>query len=343
MEALKNFLWPIIVIGGLGAFIDFLIGKTGQERAKDFLFRWWVRFDDVRWRNFGREEALFAGQLIEKWFGRRMYSVRRLIVAFLLLIVFAIVGYSKFLISPDPKDLFCFNCTDSAVMYNPRIGMMLYKMNIVCAYCSDKVPWFSRVIPLFTVIISFCVSVSFIRFITFRVVRLCGFGILRNINVFVLFLLVNYLILAFWSPLVETVKETAVIFTQWSVDQLEFDIHKLEIDVASFSKGVVPTNTEELFHKLSLSRLYYVIIGRNPLDIFAFYYMTVFPSLVRFLISLIFVGSFLLRPLIMHPASLVWRRIVESDKPVFTLMFCGAAAFATAISEAVKHLTNAVP
>jgi hypothetical protein len=34
METLKDFLWPIVAIGGLGAFIDFLIGKVGHERAK---------------------------------------------------------------------------------------------------------------------------------------------------------------------------------------------------------------------------------------------------------------------------------------------------------------------
>jgi hypothetical protein len=40
----------------------------------------------------------------------------------------------------------------------------------------------------------------------------------------------------------------------------------------------------------------------------------------------------------MRPLNLVWRRIVETDKPVFTLTFGGAAAFATVISEAAKHL-----
>jgi hypothetical protein len=36
--------------------------------------------------------------------------------------------------------------------------------------------------------------------------------------------------------------------------------------------------------------------------------------------------------------NMVWARIVESEKPVFTVIFGGAAAFATAISEAAKHL-----
>jgi hypothetical protein len=83
METLKDILWPIVMIGSVGAFIDFLIGKAGQARAKDFLLKWWVRFDDVQWRNFGREEGLFAGQLMDKWFGRRVWSCRRIVPAFL--------------------------------------------------------------------------------------------------------------------------------------------------------------------------------------------------------------------------------------------------------------------
>ena len=82
MEALKNFLWPIIVIGGLGAFIDFLIGRTGQDKARNLLFQWWVRFDDVHWKNFGREEAMFAAYLIERWFGKIIWSINRIICLF---------------------------------------------------------------------------------------------------------------------------------------------------------------------------------------------------------------------------------------------------------------------
>jgi hypothetical protein len=68
------------------------------------------------------------------------------------------------------------------------------------------------------------------------------------------------------------------------------------------------------------------------------YVSSTIPNLARFLLSIIFVGSFLLRPLVMRPVNLVWRRIVESDKPVFTVIFGGTAAFATAMSEAAKHL-----
>jgi hypothetical protein len=51
-----TFLWPIAAFGGVGAFLDFLLGRSGQERVRDFLLRWWVRFDDVNLNNFSKEK-----------------------------------------------------------------------------------------------------------------------------------------------------------------------------------------------------------------------------------------------------------------------------------------------
>jgi hypothetical protein len=80
------------------------------------------------------------------------------------------------------------------------------------------------------------------------------------------------------------------------------------------------------------------LLGGYEIDRFAFGSLSVFPSFLRFIISMVFVGSFLLRPIVMRPIDLIWRRIVESEKPVFTLTFGGVAAFASAISEVTKHL-----
>src|ERR1700758_454649 len=93
METIKNIASAVLVVGGLGAFIDFLIGRTGQAKAKDFLLKWWVRFDDVHWKNFGREEGLFAGRLIEKWFGRRIWSLRRIKSSLFVLYLFTLLGF----------------------------------------------------------------------------------------------------------------------------------------------------------------------------------------------------------------------------------------------------------
>jgi hypothetical protein len=92
METLKNFLWPIVAMGGLGAFIDFLIGRSGQEKIKDFLLEWWVKFDDVRPRNLGREDALFIASVIESWLGLSLWSRRRIIVAITFAVFSVILG-----------------------------------------------------------------------------------------------------------------------------------------------------------------------------------------------------------------------------------------------------------
>jgi hypothetical protein len=67
-------LATIAVCGAVGAFIDFYIGKPGQRRVGDRLEMWWLRLSDVCWGNFGRGEALFAVQVMDRIFGRRIFA-----------------------------------------------------------------------------------------------------------------------------------------------------------------------------------------------------------------------------------------------------------------------------
>jgi hypothetical protein len=59
------------------------------------------------------------------------------------------------------------------------------------------------------------------------------------------------------------------------------------------------------------------------------------PNLIRLLITVIFVSLFFLKSA-ERPIMTIWARVVESDKPVFTLVFGGTAALAKAIQEIVK-------
>jgi hypothetical protein len=63
--------------------------------------------------------------------------------------------------------------------------------------------------------------------------------------------------------------------------------------------------------------------------------LSLFPAIGRLLLTLTFLGSFLLRPL-QQPISTFWARVVESDKPVFTLVIGGGAAFAEALVHIAK-------
>jgi hypothetical protein len=319
MEKLKDILWPIVLVGGFGAFIDFMIGRTGQEKAKDFLFRWWVRFDDVRWSNFGREEGLFAGQLIEKWFGRRIWSFRRIGSTMLLFLLFMLIGY---IIRPP-----------SSYVVNTN-GF------IFCLICDYKGFWDIGDIAAITIISSVCaflISISFTKYITFRMAYFCRVGGLNNILIFILMLITNYLIFTLWLPMTENVKWVAA-----------FALHEARFipdeNITTLMKTLlhnVILQAVRGIHEITLYPKFFVNVlfaERNPIDEFSAYMLTTFPSLMRFAISIVFIGSFLLKRLVMRPVNLVWRRIVESDKQVFTLIFGGAAALATAISEAAKHL-----
>jgi hypothetical protein len=49
-------------------------------------------------------------------------------------------------------------------------------------------------------------------------------------------------------------------------------------------------------------------------------------------------GSFIAQPILMRPLSVIWRPVVESDKPMFTLIFGGIASGVGLVSEMAKHL-----
>jgi hypothetical protein len=323
METFKDFLWPVVAIGGLGAFIDFLIGKPRQARAKDFLFRWWVRFDDIKWRNFGREEGLFAGHLIGEWFGQRLFSARRFLSAIILLILFVILGLLRVIVGNKPED-WCFSCN---------------YLNIP----SMAITW---VMILF---LGFSLSISFTKFLTLKIANLCGIGKIQNLLVFSLLLIVNYIFLVVWwriNFLTRTLI-TVIIFITLEFPRITGSLPSLDLyyHIASgISKEAGGVVNDIFVNNISLRILYpshlISLITESTVKVasLAPFAMTSFISFFRFILSIIFVGSFLLRPLVMRPISLVWARIIESEKPVFTLTFGGAAALGAAISEAAKHL-----
>src|SRR5271168_4053160 len=52
---LSDALETVVACGGVGALIDFWIGRTGQDRVREWLTEWWIRLSYVRWGNFGRK------------------------------------------------------------------------------------------------------------------------------------------------------------------------------------------------------------------------------------------------------------------------------------------------
>jgi hypothetical protein len=77
-----NLMWPIVLLGGLGVFIDFVLGAAGQRRVKEWMTEWWVIFEDTDWKSFSTVEAQFFKGLSDRLFGQHLayqaFGLRRL-------------------------------------------------------------------------------------------------------------------------------------------------------------------------------------------------------------------------------------------------------------------------
>jgi hypothetical protein len=86
--------------------------------------------------------------------------------------------------------------------------------------------------------------------------------------------------------------------------------------------------------------LYYVDVDAGFPQIFMLHlsaFTNALSSFIRLSIMTIFMLSFFLKPL-QNAIMTLWVRVIESDKPVFTLVFGGTAALAKAIQEIAKIL-----
>jgi hypothetical protein len=178
VEMLKDVLLAIATFGGVGAFIDFLIGRTGQEKVKNLLFEWWVRFDDIQWKNFGKEEGLFAVKCIERWFGKNIWSFCRLFAGWFIFLLLIAIGFSLS-ITPDRF---------------PRFW-----------YIEETSPY-DVIIALILPVLGFSISVSFTVIISYRMAYLSGVGKVRNLLIFVAMLILNYLIIKFWISITSGIR-----------------------------------------------------------------------------------------------------------------------------------------
>jgi hypothetical protein len=174
---------------------------------------------------------------------------------------------------------------------------------------------------------------------------LCGTGITKNLIIFLTMLIVNWMFILFWFPVTEVYRSTLVIIIPFWISQILshtanylFISQQLYEVYKQFPHEVISYFTHVPFSIRYLFVPIYRLIATSAMDEFAFLALLTLPNILRILLSIIFVGSILLRPLVMHPINLVWRRIIESEKPVFTVIFGGAAAIVTAMGEVAKHL-----
>jgi hypothetical protein len=323
-----SLLWLIAGCTGFGAFIDFWIGKKGQKDAKEWLEVRWYRFADVNARNFAVRESERCVEVLDFLVGAHFVSWRRWI-ATLAVLVFALLTF---------------------VLLASQNGYTYDSLQQALVDDSSSVTTFIQ--TLITLPIVFAASLSFTRLICVTVVRLSSRATttIRNVFLFSAVLLLQYELLAVWGPLARSAAESVVPNFLW------FDFSPLwrngwldwageYLTDACQLPSCVLSNAWPMSRVIGLLHGEPPYIGNGPgYESLAFWefvtaVLNIMANGVRILVALAFVCWWLLLPLVRKPLLTLWARIVESDKPIFTLIFGGVAAIGGGIQTVLKHVS----
>ncbi|HJQ56808.1 MAG TPA: hypothetical protein VJ890_07870 [Vineibacter sp.] len=316
-----SFLLWMVLLGGLGGAIDFLLGKQGQKRWRDRLESWWYRFDDVKWRNFGAREAQLVVDLLDRKCGQLLFSLRRtkfvawaLIAASLCgLTITALKGHLPVLLQRGRVEYHILGLAHLLVS-----GLMLG------------------------------VSVSFTRFLSALGVRFASHSVATSLLFFVTVIVIHVIALMYWTTVTNAVAGLLTLpLTPWSWGVVINTTEEYFVQLWNMLGRVLPevaapmiaylwSRWDEDFWKALGDALWPHGSDSPPLN--AAWLLALLPNAARLLVALTFIASFALRPVVQAPLSLLWRRVVESDKPIATLTLGGAAATAKFVQELVKVL-----
>lgn len=317
---MASFIGPLETVAacaGTGAFIDFWIGRAGQERVKKQLEDWWLRLSYVRWGNFGREEATFALEVFEKGFGKKLFSWQRVIA--------------------------CYIASLLAFLYT---WLTYYVVTHKTSLPLDEI---SAMKMLFSIIL-FALGASITQGVARLLIRIVGNNSYANIIGFAFIAFFTFAMLAIWPILFALACEGVAAFLEgffliddaFLIEHATTDIYSQTpaylIKTSAFAIIDLAYNTA--VHPFSsLQTNGHSLLGEEHLIFTLFFGMMLSTvlNLLRFAITIIFVCSFFLQPL-KQLLLAFWARIIESDKPVFTLVFGGVAAIAKTVEELVKNV-----
>jgi hypothetical protein len=329
----QTILVTIGVWSGVGAFADFLIGKAGRDRVRDRLEIWWLRFSYVRLRNFGCEEARLALAVLDRIFGQRFLSLRRLgsvsAIAFLFVALYTAIA--------------------------------LVRGSFGTSYFRN---WSYGAIALASSLLAVAASISITRFAARKVTEGLSDGVIRNVLAFLFLTLLQFGLIQLWvlnnilnhfTGLMADAATAIILhggsgynrpYTEYIMNRLYILLYPLILFGSDFRHMNISNISPNLFSlsefRFSNELMLRVILSgggaHNAQSIaeiaaLATQYTV---TLIRFLVSVLFLVSYILRPL--HAAiSTVWLRILESEKPIFTLCFGGVASIAKGLDAIVKY------
>lgn len=292
---------------GIGGILDFLMSKGQKEKLKDSLTDWWVRFEDLKWMKFGRAEAETFLIAFDHLAGRALWTTQR----WRCVLIVTAISYAAAVLWTALR-FFLINSTGAI-----DLGKGL-------AYLIDQgSDWLTprSWVAILTIIVAFAVSLSLTRAIAALVARISTNALIGMVA-FSALLVAQVVLFVFWSNLVVDafVRSINVLASELTSGAFSlsgyFDYLHRTVRLSSWGYGLLQSldmlTTLRPPPQISVEN---VVVGsfKALMDLTA--------NGLRIVFALAFLGSFVFRPLIQAPISWVWARIVESDKPIFTLVF----------------------
>lgn len=295
----------------VGVLIDTAMRKHERENLKNRLIEWWIKFDNMQLRSFGKAETRMVIDYIDTHAGRTLLSrqrwtfVRRVVLwCAALSILWTVIQFAQSMGTPTsgPGDT-------QALEASHLLGIVL-------------------------LIFAFGVSVSLTRSIAVATSALCTNPV-TTVLAFSGLLVLHVVILLVWSEgFLQAVLGFSFTFagdlaatggaslSGSAGAALHASLGYLGYHAARVLHGDFREIWPALFaaHPVTLQNAVYTALAVlvDMLDMVA--------NGARILFALVFLGSFLMPRVLKELASRLWEGLIEADRPVFTILL-GAVGF----------------
>jgi hypothetical protein len=298
---------------------DWWIGTPGRQKLQSILADWWLRIEYVNWRTFGREEALFADQVLVRLFGRRLYSIKRLISSLYVTLNTLGIIAGVYLVSN------VFGLRQRPVLDTLRV--------------------FEDVIVL---LVLFAVSISMSRLLMLPLKLNLKSDFLRLL-LSSLILIVSVYVLLLWPGIIHAI--TVLVMTAARYKYLDLTgqtcscrpfsevTESFFIYIFASTSGLMHANVKLLYSLLNTWAEYvWEIAKQDPLQIRDMFpvVMAMIPTAFRMLLALAFFGSALLRTILKPLVSRLLLRFAEAEKGVLTTISIIVGGTAKLLQELAK-------
>ena len=320
-----NVFATIATCTGAGAFVDFYIGKSGQKRVKDWLEIWWYRLSDIPVRAVGQEEALNALRVIDYLFGPKLFSWKRLRSAAIFKLISLCIYPGIFLVDSilvgidlSTPFLLIIIYLSALDVVNICLSMSVSRMIIRAAMYSMRG---NRYLNIALIVVFICAQILTILYLSKVVIYVTAFGMTMVVTILDDPSVLDQGVIAYLRVIFSVLIDNLQLFVS-DLNPMDQIVGLLD-SLTSNPFAINPSfqNDTSFFQSL------WVITSLkiNPLLI----------NSGRLLLALAFFGSYILVPAWPRILTL-YARIIESDKPVFTVVGAGIGGFASAISALLK-------